>query len=94
LLTTYLKLSGSVKILLIPANELHLEKKHFDWRVTQYDEASITLQFDFENPEYVSVNEIDSLKISFFNTHISLAPLNAGLSNIGEGYTVVVKIPP
>ena len=48
----------------------------------------------FEHPKYISTEGIDTLKISFNNTSEFLTPLSDDLTNIPNGYTLIVKLPP
>ena len=53
-LTDVLKLSGSVLIDIIPADENYGDKKGFKWQIFIYDQNSIGLRFTFDHPEYIS----------------------------------------
>ena len=46
------------------------------------------------NPKYISVNGIDTLKISFYNTTSFMKPKNEELGSIPDGYTLTIKVPP
>ena len=91
---SYLQLTGSVKIELIPANDLNLDKKKFKWYLKMYSETGLSLQLEFENPSYISFGGTDTLKITFQNTKEYLTPRNETLSSIPDGYTIVIKLPP
>ena len=67
-------MTNSVKIDLVPANDMHVEKKTFTWKLLRYDENGIGLKVNFDNPIYLSVGGIDTLKIQFFNTDKYLKP--------------------
>ena len=67
-------MTNSVKIDLVPANDMHVEKKTFTWKLLSYDENGIGLKVNFDNPIYLSVGGIDTLKIQFFNTDKYLKP--------------------
>ena len=73
---------------------MYLDKKGFKWSIMRYDEDGITFQFTFEFPTHISVGEIDTMKIQFFNTDRYLKPQNGDKSSIPDGYTVVIKLPP
>ena len=62
---TYLQLTGSVKMELIPANDMNLEMKKFTWYLKAYSETGLSLQLEFENPSYISFGGTDTMKISF-----------------------------
>ena len=53
---------------------MHVEKKTFTWKLLRYDENGIGLKVNFDNPIYLSVGGIDTLKIQFFNTDKYLKP--------------------
>ena len=80
--------------MLIPANDLNIEKKKFTWGIKQYSESGFRLQLDFENPKYISFGGTDTIKMTLFNTNEFLAPKNQTLASIPDGYTIVVKLPP
>lgn len=78
----------------MPANDLYPDKKGFRWEVGKYDENGINFIITFDNPMYISVDGIDTMKISFFNTEKYLQPSKEGMYSIPDGYTMVIKLPP
>mmetsp|Transcript_32796 Transcript_32796/g.40563 ORF Transcript_32796/g.40563 Transcript_32796/m.40563 type:complete len:174 (+) Transcript_32796:372-893(+) len=90
----FLKLTGSIKTLLVPSNENYTDKKKYEWKLTHYDEKGIGFRVEFENPIFVSSDEPDTLFITFFNTDQYLAPQSETLSSIPDGFKLSMKIPP
>ena len=87
-------MTNSIKMDLVPANDMHLSEKTFTWRLLRYDEDEIGIKVDFDYPIYISVGGIDTLKIQFYNNEKYLNPQNEELQPLPEGYTVIVKLPP
>ena len=89
-----LKVSQSVKCTLVPGNDNYLDKKGFKWSIYTYEEVKLGLKFTFEFPEYISVGEVDTMKIEFNNTAIYVPTGNADFDTMPQGYTITLKIPP
>ena len=49
-LDAHLKRTKSIKIMLIPADELYLSMKKFTWELVRYTQEGIGLKITFENP--------------------------------------------
>ena len=64
IIETYIKLTSSIKVTLVPANDMNLDKKEFTWSLKNYDEEGFKLQVDFENPKYISFGGTDTLKMT------------------------------
>ena len=62
-LAYFLKISSSIKVELIPANDLYLDKKAFKWSIKRYDEDGMALMVTFDHPHYISVGGTDILKM-------------------------------
>ena len=67
-LEKFLKISSSVKFEFVPANDWYPDKKGFRWEVGKYDESGLGFIITFDDPMYISVGGIDTMKISFYNT--------------------------
>lgn len=87
-------MSQSVKMTLIPANDLYLDKKDFTWSLKNFDENGIAFDVDFVYPRYISYGGIDTLKIELYKTQYYQEPLSAELQSIPDGFTMIMKIPP
>ena len=74
MIQTFLQLTKSIKVELVPGNELYLDKKGFTWRLVKYSESNMGIQIYFENPEYISFGKVDTLKITFSNSAKFLRP--------------------
>ena len=55
-----------------------------------YDENRIGFDVQFENPKFISMNGIDTLKVTFSSTNAYLSPLNESLKNIPDGFTLTI----
>lgn len=73
---------------------MNLEMKSFTWELLSYDENGFNLQINFEYPEYISFGGMDTLKITFYNTYLYLAPKDETLGSIPDQYEIVIKLPP
>ena len=91
---SYLKLTQSIRMELVPGSDLYLDKKGFSWELTGQNEYGFSFSVRFENPKYISVGSFDSIKIQFFNTEEYLQPQSGDLLPLPSGYTIVAKIPP
>ena len=49
-----LKMTNSITAELIPYSTYDLEKKTFNWTVSQINESEILFKFIFDNPMYIS----------------------------------------
>ena len=79
----------------MPGDENYSDLKKFDWSVESITATSIKLKLDFENPEGISVDNVDTVKITFQNTSVILTPTSrSGKEAIPDGYVILVKIPP
>ena len=65
LTTSFLKLSESVMMELIPASDNYLDKKEFTWDVISYDSGGLGFKLNFKHPKYISTNGYDTLKVTF-----------------------------
>ena len=68
MLESFMKISGSIKAELVPANDLYLDKKGFSWKLDHYSTWSLSFHFEFEHPKFISVGGIDTMRITFSNT--------------------------
>ena len=71
---SWLKLTDSLKLQLIPGNDIYPDKKGFEWQLKSYSEKSMEYKVTFEHPNYISVGDPDTLKVVFNNTSTYLAP--------------------
>ena len=94
ILESFLKLSKSVMFELIPADEINVERKTFDWHLVKYDENRISFKVNFHHPKFISVNGLDTLKITFSNAQEYLLPQNDQLLSVEDNFTIAIKIPP
>ena len=51
-------------------------------------------RFDFDQPEIISIDKFDSVKLTFFKTNFFLMPEEEGLSAVPSGYTITSQVPP
>ena len=94
-MTTLLKLSKSITAELVPANDYYLDKKSFTWTLFIYDETKFGIKFDFDFPEFISAGgQLDTMKITFFNTKTWFSPIEENKLSIPDGYVEPIKIPP
>ena len=90
----FMKLSGSVKALLVPANDLYLDKKGLTWELVAYDQDSFAIEINFLHPEYISAIGIDTLKLTFTNTEMFFKPADENIQTLPDGFTMVTEVPP
>ena len=91
---SYLKLSNSIVVRLIPASELYAYKKTFTWNLASYNDHGFKLQFKFDHPKYISFGGKDTLKITIKNAEQFLQPQNERLKSVPDGYSLTLKLPP
>ena len=82
---SYLKLTESIKFELVPGNDSYLDKKQFEWKLIIYDDQKIGFDIKFKYPKYISVNGLDTLKISFQNAESFMSPQENGLQSMSDG---------
>ena len=78
----------------MPGNDLYLDKKEYEWKLNLYNDNEISFDVKFKYPKYISVNGLDTLKISFLNAKSFMSPQEDGLESIPDGYTMTIKVPP
>ena len=49
--------------ILVPGDDLYLDKKGFSWELILYESNKVGIKFLFEHPEYISVGSTDSMKV-------------------------------
>ena len=91
MITNLMKLSGSIKIELIPGSENYIEKKQFSWEIIKHGENQIEIQFKYENPVFISAGVIDSMKITYENTGAWVIPEQSTMRSTPEGFTQVSR---
>ena len=91
---SYVKLTGSIQVELIPGNDLYIDKKGYSWEIVRYDEKGIEFKFKFEHPKYISVEDPDTMLVRFYNTADYLMPVDEEKLPVPEGYTMTIKLPP
>ena len=60
--------SKSIITELVPGTENYLDKKNYTWKVVEYKSNKIRIAFKFDHPEFISVEELDTMKVTFNNT--------------------------
>ena len=71
-----------------------MDKKKFTWLLEVIDEKMIKIVFKFENPIYISQDDlIDTVKISFQNTNLYMKPEDKSKNAIPNGYTITTPLP-
>ena len=93
-LTQLMKLTNSITTILVPGQEFNSDKKTFTWSLTKYDADEISIRFNFTNPDEISSQNIDTMKVTFYNTDIFLQPADTALSPIAPGFQQILKLPP
>ena len=64
-LESLLKIAGCINMELIPGAEISSSKKEFNWSLNKLDEEDLAMQISFDNPETISIDAPDSIKIIF-----------------------------
>ena len=67
-------MTESIKFELVPGNDVYLDKKQFKWKLLHFNEGYIFFDVKFKYPKYISVNGLDTLKISFQNAESFMSP--------------------
>ena len=80
----FLKLTGSLKMLLVPSDEHYIDKKKFSWTLTDISEDNLTLKVDFENPYFITSNHPDTLLVSISNAKKFLVPKAEDLKSVPD----------
>ena len=78
----------------MPGNDLYTKKKDFEWELYIYEETKLGIRFKFDNPEYISVGETDTMRVEFNNTEVYVPPVEEGSEILPSGFTMMIKIPP
>lgn len=79
----------------MPGNENYLNKKGFSWEVVTYEDFKLGFRFKFAHPEYISVGDLDTMKIEFNNGEVFVPPVYESQKQaVPGGYTLTLKIPP
>ena len=71
---SFIRLTQSVIVELIPADDSYLEKKGFSWHIDAYSGNSIGIKLKFDHPKYISSTGIDILKVTYFKTGTFMTP--------------------
>ena len=80
---------------MIPGSAEYLDKKTFNWTLSELDEEKIEIRLIFDNPTYISAGDYeDIVKISFFNTPLYLVPDDPNKSAIPNGWELNIMLPP
>ncbi len=87
-------MTESIKVSLVPADEFKVDKKSFTWQLSKFEGSEITLALNFTNPEFISAQGIDTLKIEFSNTETYLEPEDPNFEPVTPGFEQVIKLPP
>ena len=73
---------------------MNLDKKAFNWTIDVINEFQMFLSFNFENPLYISQDDlIDTVKISFWNTNLYMFPSDEEKAAIPDGYAITSELP-
>lgn len=70
------------------------DKKTFSWRLTRFDSEGFKLKLLFDNPDSISMNTQDHIKISFDNTNFFLKPKKDALKPVPNGFPFFFPVPP
>ena len=88
-----MKLSGCIKTELIPASDYDMEKKSYSWSLARFDEDTMEIKFTFDNPELISMNGQDKIKITFIKTNYYMRPQDESKKAVPSGFETVIKLP-
>ena len=69
-----LKVSNSVRMELYPGSEKDIDLKSFSWSLQRYDSEQMSLEIQFDNPEYISKDETDFIKLYLDKTSYYMKP--------------------
>ena len=84
--TSLLKVTESIKAELVPGTENNLDKKEFTWKLVKYSKSEVQLQFNFKFPEFISVDKVDTMKITFNNADNWVSPTDETKTSIPNGF--------
>ena len=93
-LESFLKLTRSMQITLIPASESYIEKKDLTWTLLEVRDDQLVIQLNFTHPHFISSDGPDSLEVLFNKAGNFFRPESKQLKNIPDGYSLLVEIPP
>ena len=91
---SFIKLSKSIIVMLIPADDSYSEKKGFSWDIEIYDDSNLGIKLKFEHPKYISSTGIDTLMVTFYNSKAFMAPVDQSKNSLPDGFTRIIKLPP
>ena len=63
---------------LVPGTDTNLDKKTFEWKLEELNGSQIALSMTFDNPEYISMDATDSIKVSFSKSEYFVQPVEEG----------------
>ena len=92
-LESLFKIAGCINVELIPGSESNIDKKEFSWRLKEFSEEKIALDFEFENPDYISVDAVDKAKIVFSKTRYFMQTTDIKKSPTADDFTIIVDLP-
>ena len=78
---------------LVPGTLIDLDKKDFDWQLTEYTSNEIIIQILFSKPEAISYDKPDTMIITFMNTPFYMMPKDKTKQPIPNGYKLTVPLP-
>lgn len=94
ILENYFKLSGTITVTLLPANELYSDKKGFTWELLEFGETKFQVNVVFDHPKYISVGGSDKIKIVVKRGKISMVPQDQNKNPVPDGFTLITVVPP
>ena len=92
-LESLFKIAGCITVELIPGSESNIDKKEFSWRLEEFSDKNIALDFEFENPDYISFDAVDKAKVIFSKTNYFMQPTDVKKSPTPDDFTIIVDLP-
>ena len=89
-----LKVSGCVVLEYIPGQAFMAEDKTFSWRLLRFDSEGFKIELLFDNPDSISMNVQDHIKIVFNNTNFFMRPKTDAQQPPPNSFPIFFAVPP
>ena len=89
-----LKVSNCVRMELYPGSENDIDLKSFSWSLQRYDSDQMSLEIQFDNPEYISKDETDFIKLYLDKTSYYMKPENEEYQPVPNNFQIIASLPP
>jgi len=70
----------------VPGSENYIDKKTYKWEIVTYNDNELMMKFTYDYPEYISVGQPDTMKITFSNTEAWIVPSDSNMKSTPQGF--------